>query len=143
MRILVSNFTIKYNSKAAYIGLVKTAAASAYGTRMQTNKFVRIGLTYSDSDLCSNSQSHSGLVLSQLTLLTEPGHCSLRMLLKLLLLLWVWGSARQDGPRPTNTSPAPAPGPPPAALATPAELATARARYDARKNIKDAIKIIL
>ena len=117
MRIKVSNFTIKYNLRAAHIGLETTAAAAARGTRMQTNKLSRPKhiLTF-DSDLTTSTAVtlRTRVVTSQLTLLTEPGHCSLslRMLLKLLLLLlWVWGSARQDGPRPTNTSPAPAPGP--------------------------------
>ena len=116
MRIKVSNFTIKYNLRAAHIGLETTAAAAARGTRMQTNKLSRPKhILTSDSDLTTSTAVtlRTRVVTSQLTLLTEPGHCSLslRMLLKLLLLLWVWGSARQDGPRPTNTSPAPAPGP--------------------------------
>ena len=117
MRIKVSNFTIKYNLRAAHIGLETTAAAAARGTRMQTNKLSRPKhILTSDSDLTTAVTLRTRVVTSQLTLLTEPGHCSLslslRMLLKLLLLLlWVWGSARQDGPRPTNTSPAPAPGP--------------------------------
>ena len=79
--------------------------------------------------------SHSEPMLSPQ--LTESGHSLMLLkLLLLLLLLWVWGSARQDGPRPTNTRPgSAAPGPQLPAPAT--------ARHDPRKNIKDAMKIIL
>ena len=52
MRIKVSNFTIKYNLRAAHIGLETTAAAAARGTRMQTNKLSRPKhILTSDSDL--------------------------------------------------------------------------------------------
>ena len=52
MRIKVSNFTIKYNLRAAHIGLETTAAAAARRTRMQTNKLSRPKhILTSDSDL--------------------------------------------------------------------------------------------
>ena len=80
MRIKVSNFTIKYNLRAAHIGLETTAAAAARGTRMQTNKLSRPKhiLTF-DSDLTTSTAVTlwTRVVTSQLTLLTEPGHCSL------------------------------------------------------------------
>ena len=82
MRIKVSNFTIKYNLRAAHIGLETTAAAAARGTRMQTNKLSRPKhILTSDSDLTTSTAVtlRTRVVTSQLTLLTEPGHCSLSL----------------------------------------------------------------
>ena len=142
MRIKVSNFTIKYNLRAAHIGLETTAAAAARGTRMQTNKLSRPKhILTSDSDLTTSTAVtlRTRVVTSQLTLLTEPGHCSLSLSGCCWSCCCCCGCeaplARTGRVQLTPAQPRP--------RAPPAAPATARARHDKRKNIKDAIKIIL
>ena len=74
MRIKVSNFTIKYNLRAAHIGLETTAAAAARGTRMQTNKlsWLKLILTQMSQHgtLCVLSLQLTNIRLGLVTLLS-------------------------------------------------------------------------